>query len=224
MFEGITLSLLVNNDPFRASVAEWVLDLDGENALALVDAAIPMLTGAAPIKTIMPNESGASSAFDLTLGRTAPGGGFEKLTCPVSGLPAEVQVKATRSVSGIVFGLLRRPLLDVYDIQISDTSTQYSKRYHENHQLNGKYKYVITSLSDEKGEPVWKLAHQQVSRMVTQGRILCSLSGPLKDRIRGPEHFAIDQQSADEVARQCEELLSNPGATSRRFVKPSFTK
>ena len=215
LFEGLTLSLLLNKPAFRDAIGDWVLTTSGPEARAnLMTEVRPLLTAGTLIREIIPNESSPAAAADIVFAQEVPGGGFEKLVCPESKLPVELQVKAVRSsheglYGSIVWAVIGWPRIGFGRRSSRDERFASGERVGK---LNGRYKHVLSWLSCYKTHrPVWEICHEEVNQLQRDGWFASAeVADEVRDRIRGPEHFGIDQDWADYVADEFERLITEP--------------
>ena len=216
VFEGITLSLLVNDADFREQFGEWVLREEGpETRAKMMSGVEPFLTGSSRTQQIVPHLASESSAADLFLAHSTPSGGWTELSS-TSGLPAQLQIKATRDdrVRTFGYGSVAWAIIGWPRHYYSSTVTREDRfRFGEViTALNGRYKFVLCWLSSRNGEPVRDRCHRQIDRLRDKGRFASDeLAEEAKRRIRGPEDFGLDQQYYDELADDCVRLISDPG-------------
>ena len=64
--------------------------------------------------------------------------------------------------------------------------------------LSGKYRRVITMLSDETGRPSWVICHNILLNKLRAGNITDSEYADALSRIQGPEYFNLSQREVDE--------------------------
>lgn len=211
LFEGLTLSLLLNKPSFLDAVGDWVLATSGSEARKNLMASVrPLLTNGSLIKEIIPNEWSPAAAADIVFAQQVPGGGFEKLVCPESKLPVELQVKAVRSPRESHYGTIVWAVIGWWG-----TKQMRRERFNAGDRvttLNSRYKHVLSWLSCRRSNrPVWELCHEEVDQLEREGWFASAeVADEVRDRIRGPWHFGIDQDWADYVADEFERLLTDP--------------
>ncbi len=64
--------------------------------------------------------------------------------------------------------------------------------------LSGKYRRVITMLSDQDKRPSWSICHNILLKMWRSGNISQAEYADAISRIQGPEYFELSQQDADD--------------------------
>lgn len=64
--------------------------------------------------------------------------------------------------------------------------------------LSGKYRRVITMLSDHNKRPSWSICHNILLKMWRSGNITQAEYADAISRIQGPEYFELNQQDADD--------------------------
>ncbi len=82
-------------------------------------------------------------------------------------------------------------------IQVKSIKSKFKEEI-VNNILNGKYKKVITMLSDSDGRPSWVICHNIVKNMYRKKDITSEQCSLLLDAIQGPEYFNLDQRYIDD--------------------------